>query len=81
MGEREELRRQLAEWTVKWVEAENRLKNFLPDVKVEEHIKPRELEAWILTEEKWAEFQRIEKEIKEALDKHHEILDKLSRLE
>ena len=50
MGEREELKKQLAEWTVTWVEAENRLKNFLPEVKVEEHIKPRELEAWVLTE-------------------------------
>lgn len=78
MSRREELYREHSKWTVKYVEADNRLKAMLP--KVADVSRGEQLEPWVVTEESLAEFDKVEREVEEALKKLREILDELSEL-
>lgn len=78
METREQLLKEHAEWTVKYVEADKRLKALLPPVA--DLSKGEKLQPFIPTKESLAEFSRAEEDVKTALAKLREILDKLSQL-
>jgi len=78
MGKKEKLTKEYTEWTVKYIEADNRLKSLLPNLT--ELSKGEKLQPFTLTKESVAEFASAKKEVDTALAKLREILDTLSDL-
>lgn len=78
METREQLLKELAEWTVKYVEADKGLKTLLPTWA--NLSKGEELQQFIPTKESLAEYSKAVDEVKATLTKQREILDKLSEL-
>jgi len=78
METKEELLKEHAKWTVKYVKADEHLKSLLPPVA--DLSKGEKLQPFIPTEESLAEFSRAEEDVKTALNKLREILEKLSEL-
>jgi len=78
MSYREELFKEYAEWTTKWVEAEERYKALLPQAK--DASKGEKLEYWVPTKESLAELEKIEIEIKEAQDRLREVREEIANL-
>ena len=79
MKTRDELLREHTKWTINYVKADQYLKSLLPPVA--DLSKGEKLQAFVLTEESLAEFERAEKEVETALTKLREILDKLWELQ
>ena len=77
METREQLTKQHAEWTVKYVIAHERFMSLLPGCNVEEG---KELPVWTLTKESLAEIESAMKEEEQAMHKLHEIMEKCSKL-
>lgn len=78
MGKKEKLTKEYTEWTVKYIEADNRLKSLLPNVA--ELSRGEKLQPFIVTKESVAEFASAKKEVDTALSKLREIWDTLSDL-
>ena len=78
METKEELMKEYAKWTAKYIKADEYLKSLLPPVV--DLSKGEKLQPFILTEESLAEFERAEKDVETALNKLREILEKLSQL-
>ena len=78
METKEELMKEYAKWTAKYIKADEYLKSLLPPVV--DLYKGEKLQPFILTEESLAEFERAEKDVETALNKLREILEKLSQL-
>jgi len=81
MGEREELKKQRAEWTVKLVEAKKRRDELSPKVIIGEHVRPIDMTPVVMDKEYYAKYEQAEKDIEEAKAKLTEIEDRLSKLE
>jgi len=78
METREELMKEYTKWTVKYVNADKKLKDLLPVVA--DVSRGEKLQPFIITEESLAEFERAEKDVETALNKLREIREKLSQL-
>ena len=78
METREQLLKKHAEWTVKYVEADERLKALLPSVA--NLSKGEKMQGFILTKESLAEFSKAEEDVKTALNKLQKIQEKLAQL-
>ena len=78
METREQLLKEHAEWTVKYVKADEHLKSLLPPIA--DLSKGEKLQPFIPTEESLAEFSSAERDINTALTKLREIMEKLSQL-
>ena len=76
--EREELLKKHAEWTKRYVEADNRYKALLP--KVANLTRGEKLEPWIVTPETFANIDDAEKAVVEAQKELRKIRDEISRL-
>ena len=78
MGKKEELFKEHAEWTRRYVEADDRFKALLP--KVANLSIGEKLEPWIPTPEILAKIDNAEKEVNEAQEKLREIRHEISKL-
>ena len=78
MESREQLLEQHAEWAVKYMEADRRLKDLHPPLKG--ISKGKQLAVWVPTKESLAEFEKAKRDVNRALDKVHDIMEKLYKL-
>jgi len=78
MEAREELIRELFNWTSKYVNANERLKALLPSPA--DLSKGEKMQRFIPTEESLAEYSSVADDVKAALTKLQEIREKLSQL-
>ena len=75
METREQLLAQHAEWAVKYVEAEERIRSVLPNLS-----EGKDLTAWVPTRETLVEFEKAERDVNRALAKMRIIVEKLYKL-
>ena len=78
MENKEQLLEQQVEWTVKYREADKRIRELLPGLSGSS--KRKELKEWVPTKESLAAFEKAQRDINRALVKLRRIGEKLYKL-